>query len=599
MRLFQLLSQWRLILAADCALLIVVLGWQRVMHQPQILQLGAGVLLLGAFGWLAVAWFRAAVAIALLELTVGGASGHWAVFPGGLTGRMLVDGIVVGGAIGALVGAHRRTGQWHLGRYGLHAILIALVLPSVWMTLGLLNGNRPANVIGDGNGQFAFLLTLPLLVMIRDGQADWIRRWLLIACAVNAIVTAVLIAVSVPGFVSAWPTLNRVLLEELGMGGAVGYMANGAYRLYLGSGLYLQVGLALVTWHLMERRSSTVWLWLLYALIWADIIATYTRGFWLGATFAVVAVVALAATNLRRPAQLLGASGGLFVIGSAVGAAVGFSLPGYVFGRLSGSLNLPNFGPGGPPIDIPPPTAPLPQPFNLALSPEAAIVVAWLVVAIVVARALLHEAGSGGGRRIATWIGSSALALAMIVLPVALPNRAAASDPTVTPAPTADGTQPKDDVADQIRAVQLRVLLRQFIAKPIVGHGFGAVAPDYPYSDSYSYELGFLDIGYKTGAVGLLLFLSYPLRLVFDAVRVRYFSKPPPRGLALRGTAPVIAVTLATLLTGATDPYVLAAFGLMPILIGIAWLEPERTPVLAVASHRHPNDPGAGERRPC
>lgn len=599
MRLRQLIRRWRLLLTADCLLLILFLATLRVAHAPQIWQLGAGVLLLAAFGWLAIVWFRGAVAIALLELAVAGAGGQWAVFPGGLTGRMLIDGIVIGGAIGALIGAHRRTGQWHLGRYGLHAIVIALLLPGVWMTLGLLNGNRPSDVVGDGNGQFAFLLTLPLLVMIRDGQAEWVRRWILIACAANATVTAALIAISVPGFVSVWPTLNHILLEDLGMGGAVGYMGNGAYRLYLGSGLYLQLGLALVTWHLIQRRSPGIWPWALFALFWADVVATYTRGFWLGATFAVGAVIALAATNFRRPAEILSATVGLFAIGSVVGAAFGFSLPDYVVGRLSAGINLPIFDPSNAPIDVPPPTAPLPQAFNFAVGPETAIVVAWLVVAFVVARALSREAGGRDeGRRIVTWVGAAGLALALVTLTAALPDPATADDPAATPAPTAAGTQPQDAIADQIRATQLRVLLQQISAEPMIGHGFGAVAPDYPYSDSYSYELGFLDLAYKTGIVGLLLFLSYPLRLVFDALRVRYGWGAVAPGLVPRGTAPVVAVTLATLLTGATNPYVLAAFGLAPILIGIAWLEPERTPVLAVADGRLTNG-AAGEPRQC
>jgi hypothetical protein len=117
-------------------------------------------------------------------------------------------------------------------------------------------------------------------------------------------------------------------------------------------------------------------------------------------------------------------------------------------------------------------------------------------------------------------------------------------------------------------------LLAHIAERPVLGWGFGTIAPDYAYGDIYSYELAYLDLAYKTGLVGLVLFLSFPLRLLIDSVRARLGRIRLPAGVDPREAAVPGAIILSLLVTGATNPYLTAAFGLAPIIFAIAWLDP-------------------------
>ena len=118
------------------------------------------------------------------------------------------------------------------------------------------------------------------------------------------------------------------------------------------------------------------------------------------------------------------------------------------------------------------------------------------------------------------------------------------------------------------------MLLDHIVERPIQGWGFGAIAPDYLYGQSYSYELSYLALVYKAGIVGLLIFLSFPLRLLVDAVRVRLGRLPAALAVSRREAAVPIALIVALLAVGATNPYLVASFGLAPIVLMVCWLDP-------------------------
>jgi hypothetical protein len=365
----------------------------------------------------------------------------------------------------------------------------------------LLSGNLPNDVIQDANAHlfFAFVLVFSLLSL--EGQSAWVRRWLLRACAANAIVTLALIVVSASRLIDLYFELRPVLLGDLGMGGAVGYMPNGAYRLYLGSGLYLQIGLALVVQRLLDRPRSP-WMWLLYVALLVDITASYTRGFWLGAALSVAIVLVLGARSFRGPLTVVAATILIFLAGSGIGASFGFSLPDYLLAR---SVSF------------------------------ADIIVA-------------EE-------------------------PILLPG-----DPLPTAAPPG-GSDPEDTGAaysDDVRREQARVLLGHIVERPVLGHGFGAIAADYRYGSIFSYELSYLDLLFKTGVVGAILFLSLPLRLLLDGLRGRFGGLRLAEGVGPYQVPVVLSIIAGILLTGATNPYLFAAFGLAPILACVAWLQPSR-----------------------
>jgi len=478
------------LLVAACAVTIVALTMLLLLEGPGLITLFLQVVLIGAFLALALLDLRAAMAIAMIELAVAGASGQWTRLPGGISGRVVLDMTVAFAGAVWLLRDWRRHGRLELGRYGAHALGIAILPPLVWMPLGLLNGNHPADVVADGNGHLFFAFALPCIALIRQGQAAWLRRWLLVAAIANALVTFALIAISVPGIVPL-STLAQILHGDLLAGNVIGYQSNGAYRLFMASGLYLQIGLALVAWRLLQRPTSAL-NWVMYAVLWIDVGATYTRGFWIGALASVTIVLIVGATSLRRAATVVAGSVAIFVLATAIGAPFGFSVPNYVFERL-GSITA---------TDLPVQST---------------------------------EGGSTGGRG------------------------------------DASGA-----VSNQIRVVQAQVLIGHIAERPVVGHGFGTIAQDYPYDKIYSYELAFLDLLYKTGVIGLLVFISFPVRLIVDALRARVGRLTLPDGVSRHEAAVVVSIVASIGLTGATNPYFLAAFGLMPIIVMIAWLDPLR-----------------------
>jgi len=502
-------------LAAASIAAVVGLTVLRLADSPPMAQALGQLVFIVSFVALAIVDFRVSVTIAMVELATYGAAGHWTLVAGVLSGRILMDGIVTLRALAMVALDWRRTGRLDLGRYGPHALILALVLPGVWMTLGLLNGNRISDVFGDGNGMAFFAFAIVLIVLLQRGEGPWLRQSLLVACAVSAVVTGLLILVTATGIVPMAGPLRRALLEQLSFGGSFGYLPNGAYRLYLGSGIYLQVGLALVTWRLLSGRPG-LWPWALFALLSADVIATYTRGFWLGSFLAVGLTLVLGAANLRRPTVILATSVLMFAVATGAGSIVGFSLPDYVLNRTASTLSLG-------PAQSPPPTS-----------------------------------GPGGSSE-----------------PGATLEPGSSAQPGATAAPTADpGRDVAGEFSNEVRVVQIRVLAGHIIQRPIFGHGFGSIAPDYPYGQIYSYELAYLDLMFKAGIVGLLLFLSFPLRLLLDAIRGRFGRLPIANGVVSRETSVVVGIVAPLLVTGGTNPYLLAAFGLFPILATIAWLDP-------------------------
>lgn len=294
----------RLALTAAVVADIVLLTALRIAGVDDKLTLAFQAVLVVGFGALTLIDYRAALAIAVLELACGGASGHWTVFPGGVSGRIMIDSLVLLRGLAEL-GIRTRARQLHLGRYTVHALVLAVAIPAVWMTLGLVNGNAPGDVFGDGNGQFFFAFALAIAALAQGGDQGWLRKWLLVACAANAVLTLCVVLVALGGLAPLDPTLREILLVRLDMGGVLQTLPNGLPRLYLGSGLYLQVGMALVIWELL-KQPRRAWPWLLLGLLAFDLAVSWTRGYWLGAVLAIAVVLLLGSSGFRRALQRVG-----------------------------------------------------------------------------------------------------------------------------------------------------------------------------------------------------------------------------------------------------------------------------------------------------
>lgn len=452
---------------------VILLTALRVAGAAGVMEAGLQVMLVAGFAVLALIDYRWALGIAVLELACGGASGHWTVIAGGISGRIALDAIVIA-AGGLMLAREAGAGRLRLGRYTRHAVSVAVMLSVGWMALGLADGNAPGDVFGDGNSYLFLVFAIAIAAAAQLGDLAWLRRWVLVACAANAAVTGAL-AIAALGGVVTIDALHEALVGRLDVGGAILMMPDGAFRLYLASGVYLVVGVALVTWELL-REPRRLWPWLLYGLLGFAVVASWTRGYWLAACLAAMAVLVLGARRPGRPVGVVAVTVGLFLVVTLFGTFAGFSLPRYLADRASSTFAIGEDSPG---------------------------------------------AGS-----------------------------------------------------NSVKLRQARVLVQHIAERPALGWGFGAIAPDYADGRSYRYELTYLDVAYKTGILGLVLFLSLPVRLLPDAARGRLGTRPLARDVSPRQAAVPLAILISILALGATNPYLLAAFGIAPILLSIAWIDP-------------------------
>jgi len=87
------------------------------------------VILPFSFVGLSIVDFRASVAIAVFELVLGGTSGSWVAYAPHLSGRILLDGLVMLRAASIVISDWRRGERKVLGRYGAHALALCFSDP--------------------------------------------------------------------------------------------------------------------------------------------------------------------------------------------------------------------------------------------------------------------------------------------------------------------------------------------------------------------------------------------------------------------------------------------------------------------------------------
>jgi hypothetical protein len=613
-----------------------------------------------AFIALALVDFRLSVAVTIFELVLGGAGGHWIDY-GSLSGRIFLITVVTLRAGWLTIVDWRRGLHPILGRYGTHALALAILIPAIWIPLGLADGNGRHNAFADGNGFLFFAFVLVVMTLFRRGEGAWLRRVFFAACATSAAAYFSLIVLTSSGVLSL-DSVRKWLDIRLAMGGVIGYMANGDFRLFTAGSLFLVVGLALTAQRLLVRPRDP-WLWLLGAALTADLIATYTRGLWLSAVVGVLLVIALEARSTRQLGLAIVIPSAVFAVALAVAPLANFSLYGYVFNRAASitasgqalasrvtnrsfekSLRgwRVNAAGGRHALHVLRTTsAAHTGTHSLELSNSKADAdayafqnlsvkrkTAYAVSAWVNARALRLPAA--GGRGLLVWDAQDGRLYTVPLtrstngwthLAFTFPTRAHAADiqirlyapkgrvlwddvqvgarghagassraagggvqvsslagssatQTMALASTSGGGgDVAGEASNAYKAAEARALWGYIKKRPIYGYGFGKVAT--PFATGYSYELSYLDLALKAGLIGLLLFLSFPLRLIVDALRLRWSSKYESLERVRRIGAPgvVVGVVAGILLAGATNPYLFAAFGLVSILVMVAWLE--------------------------
>ena len=652
-----------LVLAATIACILALAALKAGGTGSQLTTHVLGAALAVAFVALTLIDFRASVAVTIFELVLGGASGHWVDF-GSLSGRIFLISVVTLRAAWLTIVDRRRGLHPILGRYGAHALALAVLIPVIWIPLGLADGNGAHNVVADGDAYLFFAFVLVVMTLVRRGDGGWLRRLFFAACATNAVAYFLLIVVTLSGIVSLG-TVAQWLSVRLAMGGVIGYMPNGDFRLFTAGSLFLLVGLVLTTQKLLVHPRD-LWLWLLGAILTVDLIATYTRGLWLSALVSVLLVVALEARSSRQLGLAVLIPSAVFALALAVAPLAGFSLYGYVFNRAASitasGRALPrrvknrsferslrswrvNAAGGRHALHVLRTTsAARTGTHSLELSNSKADAdsyafqnlavkqkTAYAVSAWVNARALRLPAA--GGRGLLVWDAQDGRLYTVPLtrrtngwthLAFTFPTRAHAADiqirlyapkgrvlwddvqlaarghagassraagggvqvsslagssATLTMAlasTSGGGGDVAGEASNAYKAAEARALWGYIKKRPIYGYGFGKVAR--PFTTGYSYELSYLDLALKAGIIGLLLYLSFPVRLVVDALRLRRRAAPLDRAPRIGAPGVVVGVVVGILLAGATNPYLFAAFGLVSILVMVAWLETAAEP---------------------
>jgi hypothetical protein len=645
----------RLALLALTIACITILGVLKADGAGSHLMVDAlGGVLAVAFVALTLVDFRASVAVVIFELVLGGAGGHWLDY-GSLSGRIFLISVVTLRAAWLTIADWRRGLHPILGRYGAHALALAFVLPAIWIPLGLVDGNGAHNAVADGNGFLFFAFILVVLTLCRRGERSWFERVFFLACATGAAAYFILIVLTASGAVSL-ASVAEWLNVRLAMGGVIGYMSNGDFRLFTAGSLFLVPGLVLTAQRLLVRPRDYL-LWLLAAVLTVDLIATYTRGLWVAAFVAVVLVVVLEVRSTRQLGFAVGIPSAVFCVALVLAPLLGFSLFGYVFNRAAtitatgqptyhARVTNPSFEaslrgwvvPDGD-RSLHARTASIARAgtHSLALSSSKANQDAYAfqnlavkaktryqVSAWVNARAFRLPAA--GNRGLLVWDAQDGRVYTVPLtsrttgwreLSFSFPTRGHAKDiqlrlyapkgrvlwdavrlvsrgpatassraagtvqvsvlPGTTAAQslaiasTSGGGDAAGEASNAYKVTEAKTLWRYIKVRPLYGYGFGKTTD---FGSGYTYELSYLDLMLKAGIIGLLLYLSFPLRLVVDALRLRRRSFASVERVDRVGTAGiVVGVVAGILVAGATNPYLFAAFGLVSILVMVAWLE--------------------------
>lgn len=128
-----------------------------------------------------------------------------------------------------------------------------------------------------------------------------------------------------------------------------------------------------------------------------------------------------------------------------------------------------------------------------------------------------------------------------------------------------------DDQSAGSRVSQASVLFDGWSNQPVLGSGLGA-RPKGGYvrsiADPWSFELTYLQVLFQIGAVGLLVLLWALTSLFTRTIRTfgRSRTELGQRELSVAGFATLAGVFVAS----ATNPYLLSAFGMLCIALGLA-----------------------------
>ncbi|MFC1632732.1 O-antigen ligase family protein [Patescibacteria group bacterium] len=423
-----------------------------------------------------VAWKRLDLGLIILmvELVLGGGSGRWTELPGGVSIRMAIFGIVM--LIWLIQIIQRKYDLRYVVRSPLtpFVLIFAFIYPLLFGGLmGGLNGNTISNIFADSNGQLFYLILLPLLTVFT--QKKKIIRFLKIylgTITLSALWQSIVYCLFITKTLGAF-AVRGVLRNNVNFLGQIGRFPNGAYRLYLASGIYFQSGLALAIALVLRMKRWMFKLPLLASIVILVfmISGTYTRGYWFGAIFAVLVILIF--VNWRAKFKIIATA--------LIGFSLAFAISSFVFG-----YSLKDF--------------------------------------------YVH-------RLLSTF-------------PITLQEDLFDED-------TLSDTYSADPLSVTIKIEQAKILWGEIKKKPLMGHGFGTVMPTL--GRGFSFELSYLDMIFKFGFVGIIVWLYFIALIFWRGIKTWHRNPSGTQKAILVGMQGAL---FGLLFTSATNPYILASFGM-------------------------------------
>lgn len=195
-------------------------------------------------------------------------------------------------------------------------LFLTLFYPLLWGWLGLSNGFPLADVFSEVNVFFLYLYFFLFWYLITQESLKAVVKFYLTCIVLFAAYSNLVYIFSF--FSDSFHSSYRTLMDQIDYGIIFSNTPFGLLRIYPANGLFFQLGLAIILSMAICASGDYRKRWNLASLvIFAALIETFTRGFWLGAAVSLLLVLALSigrGKNWAKAILVISLSGFLAVV---------------------------------------------------------------------------------------------------------------------------------------------------------------------------------------------------------------------------------------------------------------------------------------------
>src|SRR3989344_943211 len=176
------------------------------------------------------------------------------------------------------------------------AIILGVGFPLVFgFLMNFIYPKQLGFLLDDANGWLFYLILLPILEIINSREKLWrLIKVFLSSVSILALVVAIFYFLSLNDWFNIY-FLQYWFLSKMNYGGKIGLMPDGVYRLFVSGSIFLPTALFILTaltgkkfvWPLTAANNKLKFILIIF-LIYLALIASYTRGLWLGTLLALV-----------------------------------------------------------------------------------------------------------------------------------------------------------------------------------------------------------------------------------------------------------------------------------------------------------------------